>query len=150
MEEKHFCVSVYVFDPENEKFLMIKHRKLGKWVQPGGHIEPNEDPEEASIREVFEETGIKVKLIGKRCPRDCDYITPLAIQKKVVKDNHIHMDFVYLAIPLENQTEVINYVETEGLGWFDLDEVFDKNFDTFENVRDWCKEITELYNDKLI
>ena len=55
---KHFCVSVYVFNPKSKNFLMVNHKKLGKWVQPGGHIELNEDPEEASLREVFEETGL--------------------------------------------------------------------------------------------
>ena len=88
---KHFCVSVYVFNPKSKNFLMVNHKKLGKWVQPGGHIELNEDPEEASLREVFEETGIKVKLIGKRYPREEDYITPIAIQKNIVKENHIHI-----------------------------------------------------------
>ena len=44
---KHFGVSVYVFDFKKRKFLLIKHKKLKKWLQPGGHIELNEDPEEA-------------------------------------------------------------------------------------------------------
>ena len=61
--EKHFCVSVYVINPNNGNFLLMNHKKLGKWVQPGGHIELNEDPEEAAIRETFEETGIPIKLI---------------------------------------------------------------------------------------
>ena len=138
---KHFCVSVYVFNPKSKNFLMVNHKKLGKWVQPGGHIELNEDPEEASLREVFEETGIKVKLIGKRYPREEDYITPIAIQKNIVKENHIHIDFVYLAYPLENQVEVQNVEETDGLEWFTLEEILDDNFDTFENVRTICKKI---------
>lgn len=138
---KHFCVSVYVFNPKSKNFLMVNHKKLGKWVQPGGHIELNEDPEEASLREVFEETGIKVKLIGKRYPREEDYITPIVIQKNVVKENHIHIDFVYLAYPLENQVEVQNVEETDGLEWFTLEEILDENFDTFENVRTICKKI---------
>lgn len=138
---KHFCVSVYVFNPKSKNFLMVNHKKLGKWVQPGGHIELNEDPEEASLREVFEETGIKVKLIGKRYPREEDYITPIVIQKNVVKENHIHIDFVYLAYPLENQVEVQNIEETDGLEWFTLEEILDENFDTFENVRTICKKI---------
>lgn len=139
--EKHFCVSVYVFNPKSQKFLMIKHKKIGKWLQPGGHIELNEDPEEASIREVFEETGIKVKLIGERFPTEEDFIVPIAIQKNLIKESHIHMDFVYLAYPLENQIEVQNFKETDGLEWFSLQEILDENFDTFENVRTVCKKI---------
>ena len=79
--EKHFCVSVYVYDEKEQKVLLVKHKKMGLWVQPGGHVEPNESMEEAAIREVYEETGLTVELLGKRVPRDCDYILPLAIQK---------------------------------------------------------------------
>lgn len=143
--EKHFCVSVYVFDPKTKKFLMIKHKKVGKWLEPGGHIELNEDPEEAGLREVFEETGIKVKLIGKRYPREEDYITPIAVQKNVIKENHIHIDLVYLAYPFENQTEVQNTIETDGLKWFTLKEILDENFDTFENVKTVCKKIFDRH-----
>lgn len=143
--EKHFCVSVYTFSQSKKKFLLIKHRKTGKWLQPGGHIEANEDPEEAAIRETFEETGIKVKLMGNRVPRESDFIKPLALQKNVVTPDHIHIDIVYWACPLKNQTEFVNYSETEGLGWFSLEEIMDSEFETFDDVRDWCKSIWEDY-----
>lgn len=139
--KKHFCVSVYVYNPEIDKFLLIKHRKTGKWLQPGGHIEANEDPEEAALRETFEETGIRVRLIGKRFPREQDFVTPLALQKNVVEKDHIHIDLVYLAYPLANQKEIINYKETEGLGWFTLDEITDDKFETFDDVKSWCSKI---------
>lgn len=139
--EKHFCVSVYVYNPKNRKFLLIKHRKTGKWLQPGGHIESDEDPEEAALRETFEETGINVRLIGKRIPREQDFITPLAFQKNIVGKDHIHIDIVYLAFPLENQKEVINYNETEGLEWFTLSQITSSTFDTFEDVKHWCSKI---------
>ena len=144
--EKHFCVSIHVFNPKNKKFLLIKHKKTGKWLQPGGHIEPNEDPEEAALRETLEETGIHVKLIGKRFPREEDFISPLAIQKNVVKQGHIHIDIVYLAYPLENQTEVVNTIETDGLKWFNLEEILDKNFETFEDIKIWCKKINKNFS----
>ncbi len=41
-----------------------KDARENKWVHPGGHIEKGETPEEAAVRECFEETGIKVKSIG--------------------------------------------------------------------------------------
>ena len=54
---RHFCASVFVVDPKTKKMLLVFHKKFHKWVQPGGHIEDNEVPEEAAIREVYEETG---------------------------------------------------------------------------------------------
>ena len=56
--KKHFYVSVYVYDPKSEKFLLIKHRKTGKWLQPGGHIELDEDPEEAALRETLKKLAL--------------------------------------------------------------------------------------------
>ena len=142
---KHFGVSIYIFDFKKRKFLLIKHKKLKKWLQPGGHIELNEDPEEAALREVFEETGIHVKLLGERIPRNTDFIRPLAIQKDV--SDHVHINFIYLAIPLDNQTEVINYSETEGLEWFSLEEINKEDFNTFNDLKVWCNKIEKMFND---
>ena len=62
---RHFCASVFVIDRNKKKILLVKHKKFNKWVQPGGHIEENETPEETAIREVYEETGLRVKLLGE-------------------------------------------------------------------------------------
>lgn len=143
--EKHFCVSVYVYDAKEQKVLLVKHKKMGLWVQPGGHVEPNESMEEAAIREVYEETGLTVELIGNRVPRNSDYILPLAIQKNLVKDDHIHMDFVYVAKVIGDNELVQNIEETDGIKWYSLDEINDTNFETFDDVREWCKYIIENY-----
>ena len=45
------------------KVLLHLHRKLGMWLPPGGHIERDEIPDDAAVREVFEETGLNVELV---------------------------------------------------------------------------------------
>ena len=65
--EREFCASVFVVNPADLKILLCHHKKFDRWVQPGGHIEKNEIPEETALREVYEETGVRVKLIGERC-----------------------------------------------------------------------------------
>ena len=143
--KKHFCVSCYVYDEERQKFLMVKHKKLGKWVQPGGHIEKDEDPEEACKREVLEETGIRIELKGNRFIRKEDYIVPLALQKNEINNEHIHMDFVYYAI-LKGSNEIINQPEENtDARWFSLKEILDENFDTYDDVRMWTKFIIENF-----
>ena len=143
--EKHFCVSVFVYDQNTKKFLLVKHKKMGIWVQPGGHVELNEDPEEAAIREVYEETGVRIKIIGERKPRDCDYILPLAIQKNIVNDNHIHMDFVYVAY-LDGSNELtLNEGESTDIAWISLEEMKNSSFNTFPDVIEWSELIYNNY-----
>lgn len=143
--EKHFCVSVYVYNENEQKVLLVKHKKMGLWVQPGGHVEKDESMEEAAVREVFEETGLTVELLGKRVPRECDYILPLAIQKNIVKDDHVHMDFVYVAKVTGNNELVQNVEETDGIKWYSLNEINDSNFETFDDVKEWCQYIIDNY-----
>lgn len=63
-KEKHFTVSALII--EKNKVLLIKHKKLNVWLYPGGHIENHETPDEALIREVKEETGLDVEIIGDK------------------------------------------------------------------------------------
>lgn len=143
--EKHFCVSVFVYDKYSKKFLLVHHKKMGTWVQPGGHVEINESPEEAAIREVFEETGLEIKILGERKPRNCDYILPLAIQKNEVTDKHIHMDFVYVAYVDEKNELVLNEKESTGIQWFTLEEIKNPTFNTFPDIIEWAEFIVDNY-----
>jgi len=118
---RHFCASAYIIDPETKKILLVKHKKFGKWVQPGGHIEHNEFPEEAAIRETYEETGIKIKLLGERFPREDDFIRPLGIQKNRTNTG-VHIDFIYPAIPI-NHKELIISNESTNIGLFTREEI---------------------------
>ncbi|MBS0654846.1 MAG: NUDIX hydrolase [Verrucomicrobia bacterium] len=54
-----------IFSPDRKKVLLIKRRDVPLWVLPGGGIDPGESPEEATLREVFEETGLKVTIRRK-------------------------------------------------------------------------------------
>jgi len=56
--------TVEVFVVYNKKVLLRKHDKYKKWLSVGGHIELDENPNEAAIREVKEEVGIEVELLG--------------------------------------------------------------------------------------
>lgn len=143
--QKHFCVSVYIYNQNKQQFLLVNHKKLGKWIQPGGHIDPEESPEEAAIREVKEETGLNIVLIGERIPRASDYILPLALQKNVISKDHVHMDFVYLAKVQGNQKITLNQNESEGIAWFSLPEILNPDFNTFDDVRVWCEQIVKKY-----
>ena len=138
--QRHFCTSVYTYRPDTRQFLLIKHKKLGKWLQPGGHVDPDELPDTAAVREVFEETGLHVELIGDHLPRPTDPVRPFAMQLNVITENeHEHIDFVYLATPVGSLALTQNVQETDGIKWYALDEILNDDFDTFDTVKHWCR-----------
>lgn len=54
-------VTVLTFD-ERERVLLVRHAEYGSWTTPGGAVEPEETPADAAVREMFEETGLFVRL----------------------------------------------------------------------------------------
>lgn len=55
----HFTASAFVIHPDGDRLLLVHHDKIGIWVQPGGHVEPDDGSLiEAAAREVAEETGV--------------------------------------------------------------------------------------------
>jgi 8-oxo-dGTP diphosphatase len=99
---RHFTASAIVFD-DSERVLLVHHNKLGQWLYPGGHIDPNEDPAQAALREVAEETGIHAEVISEppfAHPSVTVHAGPFAILEMQVSDSkigvHRHIDFVYV------------------------------------------------------
>ena len=77
---RDFTVAVFVV--HDHRVLLHFHQKLDRWLPPGGHIEANELPDEAAVREVMEETSLEVdalKLIGRDDGdrKDCKHICGL-------------------------------------------------------------------------
>jgi len=114
-------LAVSVFVSWRGRVLLHKHRKLGLWLPPGGHVEPNELPDDAAVREVLEETGVVVELFGlppftASGPRQLT--RPRGVQLESIEPNHEHVDLVYLARPTEPYGGELLEGE-EGLGWYD-------------------------------
>ncbi|MDE1846215.1 MAG: NUDIX domain-containing protein [Candidatus Micrarchaeota archaeon] len=107
------------------KVLLVLHAKLNKWLFPGGHIENNETPDEAVIREVKEETGLSLKLLdyGKILETP-DVIKRLAIpfySNLHSVGDHNHYCAFYLG-NVENN-KIIKNIESKEIKWFSLEEI---------------------------
>ncbi|HVY73157.1 MAG TPA: NUDIX domain-containing protein [Candidatus Paceibacterota bacterium] len=100
-EKIDFTASVYIV--QDAKILLHKHKKLGIWLQPGGHVELDEGPTEAAIREAKEETGFDVELVGQHSPkteplgRSNSLLLPMFLNRHNYDATHEHIDFSYFA-----------------------------------------------------
>ena len=78
--------------------LVVKHGKLDRWLQPGGHIEPGEHPIQAALREVNEETGLTstVHSWHSRHPFPIDIdVHEIPANDEKHEPAHLHVDFRY-------------------------------------------------------
>lgn len=100
-EKIDFTVAIFVV--RDAKVLVILHRKLGKWLPLGGHIELDEEPEIAALREAKEESGLDVELIGERPPTTEPgtraLIAPRFLDIHRISDTHEHIGMIYFARP---------------------------------------------------
>lgn len=101
---RHFTATAIVLD--NNQVLLLKHRKLGWWLPPGGHIETNEDPVQAVRREVREEVGLEVDIVTTQPFRHPDVGVvepPFTILVEDIADpeigDHQHIDLIYVCTP---------------------------------------------------
>ena len=135
--KRHFCASTFIIDPNTKRILLVKHKKNRRWTQPGGHIEGNETPEEAALREAYEETGMHIRLLGERFPREDDFIRPLGIQKnrRTTEDGetHMHVDIIYAAVPNEEKPLILNTEESDDINWFTREEL--DRIDCFPDIK---------------
>lgn len=117
---RDWAVSVFVV--WRNSVLLHRHAKLGLWLPPGGHVEAGELPDDAAAREVLEETGVRVRLVGPppftvTGPRQL--ARPRGVQLEQIGPGHQHVDLVYLARPMEPYSGRLTS-GVEGLAWYDL------------------------------
>ena len=100
-EKIDFTVAIFVV--RDVKVLVILHRKLGKWLPLGGHVELDEEPETAALREAREESGLDVELLGERPPTTEPgtraLIAPRFLDIHRISDTHEHIGMIYFARP---------------------------------------------------
>lgn len=111
--EKVYCASTFIINPKNQKILLMYHKKFQNWIQPGGHLLEGESPEKGAIREAYEETGVKVRLVEEK---------PF-----IIEEYHNFMgdiiDYQYLAVPISDHQELVNSEESFAVDWFSLKEL---------------------------
>ncbi len=101
-----FTVAIFVV--QSGRILVIHHRGLNHWLPLGGHIELDEDPEQAALREAREESGLEVELVGERPPTTGPgtraLITPRFLDIHRINPTHEHIGMIYWARPKRQPT----------------------------------------------
>ncbi len=149
-EKIDFTVAVFVV--RNDKILLVHHRKLKKWLPIGGHIELDEDPEIAAIRETEEESGLKVRLIGERPPTTGDgtraLIAPRFLDIHRITDSHEHIGMIYWAT---SESSEVRLAEEEHLAirWCKEEELDQLDPPITSAIRWYCLKALEEIPDSI-
>lgn len=148
---RHFTATAFIVDSKG-RTLLLWHKRLQRWMPPGGHVDPDETPEDTARRECKEETGLDVDIVGDAQP-DLFAGNPeegRMLRRPIVmlleeippcpernEPAHQHMDFVYLARPLD-EAQAITLAKEEGdeIRWFTTADVEALDRDViYDNVR---------------
>ena len=149
-EKVDFTVEVFIV--YKDKVLLRMHDKHKIWLSVGGHIELDEDPIQAAIREVKEEVGLDVEIIGEKPPLkdEFDYkhlINPRYLGCHLVNENHKHITLTYFARAFTDKlTEAKEEHERGDSKWVTIEEL--KNIDLRPNVFFYANEALKELGEK--
>jgi ADP-ribose pyrophosphatase YjhB (NUDIX family) len=151
--DRHFTVSIFIV--YTDKVLLHIHKKAKKILPLGGHIELNELPEEACIREAQEEAGLEINLynpINNQLKNSCELvgekllINPIHTIFGEINPEHYHIDFVFYATAKSSDT-IPGDGESTMLKWYNKEDL--KNaYDIQHNILTMANEALELLGER--
>jgi len=105
---RHFTATGFVVN--GSRTLLHWHKRLQQWMPPGGHIEPDEDPVQAVLREIEEETGLVAEVIPQREAAPFEYPEQLPPPYTILVEDipgpeepHKHIDMIYFCRVVDGQ-----------------------------------------------
>jgi len=126
--EGHLTGSAFVLDAAGLRVLLLYHRKLRRWLQPGGHADRGERTgESVALREAREETGLRGLVLHPAAPRPLD-VDVHAIPARPGEPAHEHLDLRYLVlagegeiVPARGESRIVKWFQWNELAPLDLD-----------------------------
>jgi 8-oxo-dGTP pyrophosphatase MutT (NUDIX family) len=140
-EKIDFTAAIFVVDAG--RVVLVHHRNLNKWLPLGGHIELDEDPETAALREAREESGLEVELIGERAPATGSgtraLIAPRFLDIHKITETHQHIGMIYWARP-KNGTLTLSAAEHHDIRWCSSEELDTLQPPMDDAVKWYCRQ----------
>ena len=119
----HLTASVWIVSQDRERFLLTRHRKLGRWLQLGGHADGDPDLRRVALREAREESGMAafswLLRGGEVRAVDLD-IHPIPARPPEPAHEHHDVRFVLVAHP---DQVLRRSAESLDLRWFERSEL---------------------------
>ena len=147
-EKIDFTVAIFVV--HEDSVLLVHHRQLDKWLPLGGHIELDEDPESAALREAHEESGLVVELIGERPPTTEPgtraLIAPRFLDIHRITDTHEHIGMIYWA-RLKSGAVTLAATEHRAIRWCSAAELERLQPPISNAVKWYCRKALEEVSD---
>ncbi len=136
-----FVVSVFVV--YQNRVLLVYHKKYSEWLPIGGHIELNEDPEQALYREIKEESGMRVRILTKAPSIAHDGVKPIPTPSFVdahrISRTHKHIAFIYFGVSKSAKIR-LHTREHREYRWFSKKDLLDRRFGLTRSIRFYCRE----------
>jgi 8-oxo-dGTP pyrophosphatase MutT (NUDIX family) len=114
----HFTGSAWLISADGKRVLLMHHRKLDRWLQPGGHADGDVDLARVALREAQEETG----LTGLRVEQDIFDLDCHRIPARADEPEHWHYDVRYVVRAAADERFTVNE-ESRALAWRPVIEV---------------------------
>lgn len=119
----HLTGSALTVSADGRFVLLLHHRKLDRWLQPGGHADPGEATgEQVALREAFEESSVRGLALHPTAPRPLD-VDVHEIPARGAEPAHEHLDLRYLVVAPEGASVEPALAEMKEIRWVAWDEV---------------------------
>jgi len=141
-EKIDFTVSIFI--AREGKVLFVSHKQLDRWLPVGGHIELDEQPEQAALREAREESGLEVELVGERSPLKAEpgfipLLSPDFMDIHLIKGPHWHIGMVYFA-RVKSGEVTLNAGEHHDIQWLGEGDLEDRKWGLSEPLKFYARE----------
>lgn len=143
-----YTITVFIVS-KTGNVLLVNHPRYERWIPMGGHIELDEDPEQALYREIAEETSLDVTIMSNKPSTKSEgtkfILTPNYVDVHEANPPHKHISFTYFAIA-KNDAFVKSDEHTD-MKWFTEEDLEDPTYGLQESVIFYAQQAMKAAKD---